>query len=112
MTGAAAGAGAGDEQARGQPVAQPVAALLHTAATGLAPAVSVLPFYNASLARYSMHKQTTRAKCFHPRGDSFFKEPQCVCDCTHFCYTPLMYDDAFFTPLHALLLAGLSRRRG
>ena len=87
---------------------------LHAAATGLAPAVSVLPFYNATLARYSLHKQTTRAKCFRqlePHGNSFVKDPMCICDCTHFCYVPLMYDDAFFTPLHTQLLAGLTRRR-
>ena len=65
--------------------------------------VRVLPWYNHTLRRWRAHIGT-RAACFE-RGDGevWTRKVTCACDCTHFCYTPLLYDATLFTPLHAAL---------
>ena len=70
--------------------------------------VRVLPWYNLTLSRWQAHVGT-RASCFERKHVEKFgraiwtRSTTCGCDCTHFCYTPLMYDAMLFTPLHAML---------
>lgn len=76
------------------------------------PNVHILPWYNATLRRYGAHVGTGPG-CFSPksvvvRGGSkmvWARKKECGCDCTHYCYTPLFYDAAFFTPLYEALRA-------
>ena len=97
---------------------------MHTLAAQLAPSVGVLPLYNATRRRHSMHPQ---AMCsYRPPNQQPARRPRIAstdassrhpppapppgaaqrrpcCDCTHFCYTPAFYDATFFTPLHRIL---------
>ena len=65
--------------------------------------VRILPWYNATLQRWNAHV-ASRAACFEQRGDAAWaRRRECVCDCTHFCYTPLFWDATILTPVHKML---------
>ena len=48
--------------------------------------VGLVPFFNLTAPRHDMHYADFRTK--HQRGER-------ICDCTHFCYTPLFWDHTF-----------------
>lgn len=68
--------------------------------------VHVLPWYNATLRRWSAHIGT-RADCFSRapdlHGAKRWARKGCGCDCTHYCYTPLFYDSTIITPMVSML---------
>lgn len=87
---------------------------LREAVARLAPSVHILPWYELTLRRHATHIGA-RAACFK-RGAAerpqWTRRAECGCDCTHFCYTPLLYDATILTPLYELLRGAPERMQG
>jgi hypothetical protein len=73
--------------------------------------VPIVPFYNLTAPRYDMHNQNDW--CGHGASNHKDKRkkkapPPSCCDCTHFCYTPQLYD-AYFAGVERALERADSR---
>lgn len=85
-------------------VAMENAAAAQLAANVTGGAVPIVPFYKLTAPRYDMHNRDDSCGGGASRRGAPRRQAGC-CDCTHFCYTPQLYDAYFANVERALARA-------